>query len=132
MTDKKDPTAHLWKKGCKRPNPAGRPKKVNLPDNVREILSNASPAIMKQAIKEALGHPDRAGNPTKPINTRVLSALLDKMAPSLKSVEIKGSESLPTMILINSNTSPELIKQIKGDVIEQQHENPVPVQYHPK
>ena len=70
---------------------------------------------MKEAVKQAL-----AGN------TRILAVLLDKLAPSLKSVEIKGSSQLPTMILVSSSTDPQIINQLKANVVEGQLAHPLP------
>lgn len=73
-------------------NPNGRPKKPRLPDDVKEILATNSPALMKLACEEAL-----AGN------KRVLMKLLDKITPTLKAIEVKDTNALPTMVIITPN-----------------------------
>lgn len=120
-----------WKPG-QSGNPKGRPKKARLPADVGQILSTASPEIMKAAIKECLGYPDKDGEPTKTPNTRIMAVLLDKLAPSLKSVEIKGQDKLPTMILVSSSTDPQIINQLKGSIVEHQAALPLPKEYEQK
>ena len=111
----------LWQKGMKSPNPLGRPKKPKLPADVSEILSKASPAVMDLACREALGHPDKAGKPTQKPNIRVLTVLLDKLAPSLKAVGLKTDSQLPTMILVGSDTNPAVLNALKTKVEKLPH-----------
>ena len=91
-------------------NPGGRPKKPVLPEDVSEILSTNSPTIMQKAVNVALGQ-----NGEK-YSSRILGLLLDKIKPSLKSIEYKGQSQLPTMILINSDTNPRVIEAIQDQL----------------
>ena len=107
----------LFKKGQPSANPKGRPKKLVMPKDVGDILTTHSPAIMQLACDMALGYPDKiTGKPKEKPNTRILNTLLDKIKPSLKSVEYKGASQLPTMILINSDTPTRVIEGIKAQL----------------
>ena len=105
--------SHLFQKGQPSANPRGRPKKPRLPSDVSKILETQSPAIMQLACDLALGMPDKHGQRTEKPNTRILNTLLDKIKPSLKSVEYRGQQQLPTMILVGNNTPTDVLNAIK-------------------
>ena len=100
---------HQFKKGHSG-NPSGRKKNPVLPQDVSEILSTNSPAIMQKAVNVALGQ-----NGEK-YSSRILGLLLDKIKPSLKSISYQGPAQLPTMILINSDTNPRVIEAIQDQL----------------
>ena len=55
--------------------------------------------------------------------------LLDKLTPSLKSVEVKSSGQLPTMNHVVSNTPVSIIKELQeatGEVLQNGHVEALP------
>ena len=91
-------------------NPKGRPKKKVLPEDVRQILATHSPALMQLACDVALGRNGQTQN------NRMLQTLVSKLAPDLKSIEIKDNNSLPTMIIMGAGTPQHVIDSVRATV----------------